>query len=129
MSCLTSYCEDCLPDEEVESIGRCRALEELGYHAKQAYYIQCSPCCVDSGIDAKGIHGDALEAEDENSDTNKAKKEVSAQNEIQNQNSKEIDSQPSMRASTVVTCETKEEEEEETEGGKDVADQLKTRQY
>jgi SWI/SNF-related matrix-associated actin-dependent regulator of chromatin subfamily A member 5 len=60
VNCLTSYCEDCLPDEEVESVGRCRALEELGYHAKQAYYIKCSPCCVDDGIEATGVHGDAL---------------------------------------------------------------------
>ena len=65
VDCLTSYCEDCLPDDEVESIGRCRALEEFGYFPKQAYYIKCSPCCVDDGIVAAGVHGDALEVVEE----------------------------------------------------------------
>ncbi|WP_348246267.1 hypothetical protein, partial [Salmonella enterica] len=44
--CLTSYCEDCLPEEEIESIGRFRAVESsTEYLSKQSYYIKCPSCC------------------------------------------------------------------------------------
>lgn len=41
VGCMTAYCEDCLPQDEIDSVGRCRRLEDLGYNAKQAYYIKC----------------------------------------------------------------------------------------
>ena len=44
--CLTAYCEDCLPQDEVESIGRCRELETLGYDSKQCYFIRCPSCLL-----------------------------------------------------------------------------------
>jgi SWI/SNF-related matrix-associated actin-dependent regulator of chromatin subfamily A member 5 len=57
--CLTSYCEDCLPQDEIESMGRCRALEnQCGYHSKQAYYIKCPYCCKVEGVRAQGVLGD-----------------------------------------------------------------------
>lgn len=45
VSCLTSYCEDCLPQEDIESIGRCEELEKLGYESKQSYFVKC-PVCI-----------------------------------------------------------------------------------
>lgn len=73
MGCLTSYCEDCLPQDEIESIGRCRDMEELGYDSKQSYYILCPSCCVHDGVTAKGVVGDQVaddgdEADDEEDD-------------------------------------------------------------
>eukprot|EP00606_Chrysophyceae_sp_TOSAG23-5_P001106 GSChrysophyteH2.ASY1.ANO1.722.1 assembled CDS len=56
--CVTSYCEDCLPQDEVESLGRCRELEALGYSSKQGYYIKCGTCCIADGIIASGVDGD-----------------------------------------------------------------------
>lgn len=51
VGCLTAYCEDCLPQDEVESVGRCRALEQLGYESKQSYYIRCTACVlVEKGV-------------------------------------------------------------------------------
>lgn len=44
-TCTSSFCEDCLPEEDVESIGRSPAMEHLGYYAKQAYWIRCETCC------------------------------------------------------------------------------------
>ena len=44
--CLTAYCEDCLPQDEIESIGRCRELEILGYESKQCYFIKCPSCLL-----------------------------------------------------------------------------------
>ena len=60
--CLTAYCEDCLPQDEIESLGRCRDLEELGYDSKQSYYISCPACCVADNVRASGIDGDAKSA-------------------------------------------------------------------
>jgi hypothetical protein len=73
MGCLTSYCEDCLPQDEIESIGRCRDMEELGYDSKQSYYILCPSCCIHDGVTAKGVVGDQVvddgeEADDEDDD-------------------------------------------------------------
>jgi hypothetical protein len=69
MGCLTSYCEDCLPQDEIESVGRCRSMEELGYESKQSYYIMCPNCCLQDGVTAKGVVGDKVndgeEADDE----------------------------------------------------------------
>jgi hypothetical protein len=43
--CMTAFCEDCLSQDEVESLGRCRDFEEqCGYYSKQAYYIKCQSC-------------------------------------------------------------------------------------
>jgi hypothetical protein len=56
---LTSYCEDCLPQDEIEGIGRHRAYEELGFASKQAYFIKCPSCCSQDGVEAQGICGDA----------------------------------------------------------------------
>lgn len=56
--CLTSYCEDCLPQDEIESVGRCRAFETFGYHSKQAYFIKCPSCCEVEGVKPLGILGD-----------------------------------------------------------------------
>jgi hypothetical protein len=44
IGCLTSFCEDCLPEDEIESIGRSRVYEEFGYYSRQAYYIKCPYC-------------------------------------------------------------------------------------
>ncbi len=56
--CLTSYCEDCLPQDEVESLGRCKELEYLGYSSKQSYYIKCGTCCAADGLVPTGVDGD-----------------------------------------------------------------------
>jgi hypothetical protein len=56
--CLTSYCEDCLPQDEIESIGRCRDLEAYGYHSRQAYFIKCPSCCDREGFKPTGVLGD-----------------------------------------------------------------------
>jgi coenzyme F420-reducing hydrogenase delta subunit len=58
ISCLTAYCEDCLPQDEIESMGRCKALEEDGYYSKQAYYIKCPYCCNLEGVKPMGVLGD-----------------------------------------------------------------------
>ena len=56
--CMTSYCEDCLPQDEVESMGKHRDYEELGYVSKQAYFIKCGSCCREEGLQVTGVHGD-----------------------------------------------------------------------
>jgi hypothetical protein len=43
-TCPTSLCEDCLPEDDVESVGRWSAIESLGYRSKQAYWIRCEKC-------------------------------------------------------------------------------------
>jgi hypothetical protein len=43
-TCPTSLCEDCLPEDDVESVGRWSAIENLGYRSKQAYWIRCEKC-------------------------------------------------------------------------------------
>jgi hypothetical protein len=55
--CLTAYCEDCLPQDEIESVGRSRELEYLGYDSKQSYYIKCPACCTAENVKAQGIIG------------------------------------------------------------------------
>lgn len=45
--CLIAYCEDCLPQEDVESVGRCLALENFDYDSRQAYFIRCPTCLSD----------------------------------------------------------------------------------
>ena len=61
--CLTSYCEDCLPPDEIDSVGRCRGLEGLGYNSKQAYYIKCPSCCIVDGSKPSGIAGEETTAD------------------------------------------------------------------
>lgn len=58
LGCLTAYCEDCLPQDEIESIGRCRPLEKVGYISKQSYYIKCPYCCSLEGLKPQGVLGD-----------------------------------------------------------------------
>lgn len=58
LGCLTSYCEDCLPQDEIESVGRCKSLEADGYISKQAYYIKCPRCCSLEGLRPQGVLGD-----------------------------------------------------------------------
>jgi hypothetical protein len=61
--CLTAYCEDCLPQDEIDSVGRCRPLEKLGYDSRQAYFIRCPYCCQLDGFKPLGILKDNEEAE------------------------------------------------------------------
>ena len=61
--CLTAYCEDCLPQDEIDSVGRCRELEELGYESKQSYFIRCPSCCL-SDSDKKAAEIVEVEAEE-----------------------------------------------------------------
>jgi hypothetical protein len=53
--CMTAYCEDCLPQDEIDSVGRCRPLEKLGYDSKQSYFIRCPYCCQLDGFKPGGI--------------------------------------------------------------------------
>jgi SWI/SNF-related matrix-associated actin-dependent regulator of chromatin subfamily A member 5 len=65
LGCLTAFCEDCLPQDEIESIGRCRDLEsQCGYHSKQAYYIKCPVCCKREGLKPTGVLGDQNQEEE-----------------------------------------------------------------
>ena len=65
LGCLTSFCEDCLPQDEIESVGRCKALEEEGYFSNhQAYYIRCPACCVQDGVRPTGVDGSAAQSMD-----------------------------------------------------------------
>lgn len=57
--CMTSYCEDCLPQDEIEGLGRYKPFEELGYISKQAYYIRC-PVCIADDTDADIDEGTML---------------------------------------------------------------------
>lgn len=74
--CLTSYCEDCLPQEQIDSLGRCRPLEVYNYHSKQAYYIKCPSCCALEGCKPMGVladpHAPQPVAPKENKDDNNA---------------------------------------------------------
>ena len=47
-----------LSQDEIESLGRCRDLEALGYDSKQSYYILCPSCCLLDGVTARGVVGD-----------------------------------------------------------------------
>jgi SWI/SNF-related matrix-associated actin-dependent regulator of chromatin subfamily A member 5 len=58
IGCLTSYCEDCLPQDEIDSVGKFRILKDLGYESKQSYYIKCPTCCTSDGDTAQGVLGD-----------------------------------------------------------------------
>jgi hypothetical protein len=58
---MTAYCEDCLPQDEIESVGRCRALEQQGYDSKQSYYIRCPYCCQLDGSKPLGILSDNVD--------------------------------------------------------------------
>lgn len=60
--CLTAYCEDCLPQDEIDSVGRCKPLEKLGYDSKQSYFIRCPYCCQLDGFKPGGILNDNEEA-------------------------------------------------------------------
>jgi hypothetical protein len=60
--CMTAYCEDCLPQDEIDSVGRCKPLEKLGYDSKQSYYIRCPYCCQLDGFKPQGILTDKDES-------------------------------------------------------------------
>ena len=55
--CLTSYCEDCLPQDEIDSVGRCRVMLDLGYDSTQSYYIKCPTCVIAEGRVPLGVDG------------------------------------------------------------------------
>jgi hypothetical protein len=55
--CLTSYCEDCLPQDEIDSVGRCRTMLDLGYDSTQSYYIKCPACVIAEGRVPLGVDG------------------------------------------------------------------------
>lgn len=46
--------------DEIESVGRCRDLESLGYESKQSYYIKCPGCCVAEGFVPTGVTGEKV---------------------------------------------------------------------
>jgi hypothetical protein len=65
VECPRSFCEDCLEDEQIESLGRWKPLEALGYYTKQAYFIRC-PTCLNSGEEeGEGEEGEEEEGEEE----------------------------------------------------------------
>jgi hypothetical protein len=69
LGCLTSFCEDCLPQDEIESFGRCKSLEEQGYFSNnQAYYIKCVSCCILDGVRATGVDGSSRPEVEEEDD-------------------------------------------------------------
>ena len=76
MNCMTAYCEDCLPQDEIESIGRCRDLEALGYDSKQSYYIMCPSCCILDGVTARGVVGDQAPSESADKSSEDKEEEV-----------------------------------------------------
>lgn len=78
IACVTSYCEDCLPQDEIESIGRCRKLEHLGYDSKQSYFIRCSYCCQLDGSKALGILTDKKESANRKEPEDKLKGRLSS---------------------------------------------------
>eukprot|EP00903_Cladosiphon_okamuranus_P009406 g8970.t1 len=43
-TCPDAYCQGCLPEAEVEALGRNPQLEALGYFGRQSYWIRCGPC-------------------------------------------------------------------------------------
>lgn len=60
--CLTSYCDDCLPADEVEDLERCHRYEKKNhYFSRQSYFILCKECCLQEGIQPMGILGDQKE--------------------------------------------------------------------
>ena len=70
IGCLTSYCEDCLPQDDIDSVGRFKLLKELGYDSKQSYYIKCPSCLMHSGETAKGVLGDQnMDVDESNNNT------------------------------------------------------------
>ncbi len=44
VDCPRAFCEDCLEEDEIESIGRWRPLEALGYFSKKQGAWACPPC-------------------------------------------------------------------------------------
>jgi hypothetical protein len=107
-SCLTAYCEDCLPQDEIESLGRCRTLEALGYDSKQSYYIKCPACCLTEGVVAKGVDGDADQKN----------------NEVEKEEEEEYDAEDEEEEGD----EGEEEEEEEVTKGKSRGGSEKSKQ-
>mmetsp|Transcript_3589 Transcript_3589/g.8168 ORF Transcript_3589/g.8168 Transcript_3589/m.8168 type:complete len:1295 (-) Transcript_3589:416-4300(-) len=99
VGCITSYCEDCLPQDEIDSVGRCRELEQCGYESKQAYYIRCPYCCQLDGFKPLGILNDNEEAEKQ------AKEKAEAP--------------PSRRVSNSLRGDEDEDEPEELEGAEE----------
>lgn len=67
VSCFTAYCEDCLPDDEIESVGSKNVILEdaCDYYCKQAYYIKCGHCCETEGVQVTGIYGELGNESDE----------------------------------------------------------------
>ena len=42
--CLTAYCEDCLPQEDVDGQGTSELFSGVNYTSKQAYFVLCPNC-------------------------------------------------------------------------------------
>eukprot|EP00658_Telonema_sp_P-2_P082333 TRINITY_DN8684_c0_g1_i1.p1 TRINITY_DN8684_c0_g1~~TRINITY_DN8684_c0_g1_i1.p1 ORF type:complete len:1198 (+),score=283.39 TRINITY_DN8684_c0_g1_i1:46-3594(+) len=67
LNCVTSYCEDCLPEDQIETVGRDLEAEAAGYISKQAYYIRCGPCSgnvVDTNNEESSMAGEDSGDED-----------------------------------------------------------------
>jgi hypothetical protein len=75
--CMTAYCEDCLPQDEIDSVGRCKPLEKLGYDSKQSYYIRCPYCCQLDGFKPQGILTDKDETSAKSASNDKSEGEKS----------------------------------------------------
>ena len=63
--CLTAYCEDCLPQDEVDGQGRSDLAEKCGYYTKQAYFIVCSNCRLVSEVPSEVDGPEEEKASDE----------------------------------------------------------------
>lgn len=60
-TCVNAFCEDCIPEDEVEPLGRDSQLEALGYFDKHLYWIHCG-ACVEGGYQ---FSLDEVDAEDD----------------------------------------------------------------
>ncbi|CAM9304436.1 unnamed protein product, partial [Hapterophycus canaliculatus] len=49
LTCPRAFCGNCLPEDQVESVGRSRQLESLGYIGKQSHWIRCELCLANGG--------------------------------------------------------------------------------
>ena len=43
--CCVAYCEECVPKEGVDRVGRCERFEEMGFRDKAGCYINCCGGC------------------------------------------------------------------------------------
>jgi hypothetical protein len=57
VDCAAAFCEDCLAEDAVESLGRWGEMEALGYQGRQAYWIRCEECIEGGGDGGAGGDG------------------------------------------------------------------------